>query len=268
MNTIQQWLGCALFAITIFGISSCELTTSNKVQFSNLKFKKNNPLIKGQNEPSCNIDIKIAFATSPQAVADEINNQIIQQIFEYEDLAPQTALDSFTNNYQNRYRNDLTELYQTDRKNGIDSEWYNYMYQVEGKEVKGKETVVCYEVDMQVYEGGAHGIHNVFYLNFDPKTGSRITLKDLFKAEYKIKLNQLLIKKLMHNFECTTVDELAEKGVLLLTEMYPTENFKLDTNEIHFMYNPYAIAAYAVGSIQLSIPYSEIRDLLKKEDTK
>ena len=46
-------------------------------------------------------------------------------------------------------------------------------------------------------------------------------------------------------------------------EMFPSENFILGNETITFVYNPYEIAPYAVGSTELIIPFGDIKDLLK-----
>jgi hypothetical protein len=34
---------------------------------------------------------------------------------------------------------------------------------------------------------------------------------------------------------------------------------------VHFFYNPYEIAAYARGPIELTIPYEELKGIIRKE---
>ncbi len=46
-------------------------------------------------------------------------------------------------------------------------------------------------------------------------------------------------------------------------DIFPSENFILGDETITFVYNPYEIAPYAMGSTELIIPFSDIEKLLK-----
>ena len=46
-----------------------------------------------------------------------------------------------------------------------------------------------------------------------------------------------------------------------------SENFILSEETITFVYNPYEIAPYNVGSTELIIPFSDIKELLKNSFT-
>ena len=58
------------------------------------------------------------------------------------------------------------------------------------------------------------------------------------------------------------MNELKEAGYLYSMEMFASENFILNDETITFVYNPYEIAPYAVGSIELVITYSEVSQIL------
>lgn len=60
---------------------------------------------------------------------------------------------------------------------------------------------------------------------------------------------------------------LRDKGYLYSMDMFPSENFILGEETITFIYNPYEIAPYNVGSTELIIPFSDIKDLLKNSFT-
>jgi hypothetical protein len=47
-------------------------------------------------------------------------------------------------------------------------------------------------------------------------------------------------------------------------DMFPSENFILGKETITFIYNPYEIAPYEKGSIELTLSYSELDDILNK----
>ena len=48
-------------------------------------------------------------------------------------------------------------------------------------------------------------------------------------------------------------------------EMYPSNNYVLGKEGITFIYNPYEIAPYALGRIELTISYDDMENIMKKE---
>ncbi len=116
------------------------------------------------------------------------------------------------------------------------------------------------EGDLLVYEirvvqdfGGAHPSHATKVLNFDLKTGRRLTLKDVFKPGFEPALEAVLARK------------AAAKGSVPASgfpKPAPHENFALDADGVAFVFNPYEIAPYSSGEITLKALYSEIREWL------
>ena len=45
-------------------------------------------------------------------------------------------------------------------------------------------------------------------------------------------------------------------------DIFPAENFILGDETITFVYNPYEIAPYALGSTELTLPYSQLSKIL------
>ena len=83
---------------------------------------------------------------------------------------------------------------------------------------------------------------------------------------YKVKLNELLQKALMDKADCKDINELHDKGYLFSMEMYPSSNFILGKDGITFIYNPYEIAPYALGRIELTISNATLEPLFKKNE--
>ena len=118
---------------------------------------------------------------------------------------------------------------------------------------------------MYTFEGGAHGYNQLLTLNFDKSTGKTVTLDDVLVPGYKVKLNALLQKALMEKADCKDINELHDKGYLFSMEMYPSNNFVLAQDGITFIYNPYEIAPYALGRIELTVSNADLEQLRKKK---
>jgi hypothetical protein len=46
-------------------------------------------------------------------------------------------------------------------------------------------------------------------------------------------------------------------------DIYAPQNFILDDDEIIFIYNPYEIAPYDKGNTELTLSYSQLKEILK-----
>lgn len=227
-------------------------------QHCNVKLADESPT-----SPSCDIHLEIHEAVTPRTAATLINKEIARHIFRCDHLTLSQAMDSLRNTYTRNYREDLMPLYRADVKNGIDSQWYNYRYSIKTQYEKGYMNCICYRIDYSRYEGGAHEINQRFYLNFDPSTGKRTELKDVFSPDFRTTLLPLLLKKLEQQQNCKNKKELSEKGFLRFSDIYIPDNFKLGEEQIDFIYNTYEIAPYHEGIIQLSVSYNEIQTILK-----
>lgn len=104
------------------------------------------------------------------------------------------------------------------------------------------------------FRGAAHGSSNRRYINFDMAgKGSIITLERLFTAEGLKKLPALIAARaesMSDNIGATTITELPENG-----------NFFLSSeDEIVFSYQPYEVASYAQGFIEIPFYAYELFD--------
>lgn len=246
-------------------MGACDGVISETVVFKRLERDEKVSLLVAQRKPNCKIDIELDYAVAPREAAKQINAEIVKLVYGYEDLMPQEATDSFVRHYVRTYREELEPLYRVEaERNGATLEWYDYEYTVNGEEKEARAGYVCYEIETERYEGGTAPISENHSLTFDVKTGARVHLSDVFSPGTEEELNGLLLQALLREFNCRTKEELQGQGVLLLTDMYATENFYLGRHAVKFVYNPYEIAPYEQGEIKLSLPYSDVKHLLRK----
>ena len=115
------------------------------------------------------------------------------------------------------------------------------------------------------FTGGAHPSSYYTVLNFNPETGEEIVLSDLLKEEYEEPLINILINNLAKQLQVDNIDGIKEKGYLNLdTDMFVSNNFILDKEQIIFIYNKYEIAPYALGDIMINVTYNELKKLLDR----
>lgn len=111
--------------------------------------------------------------------------------------------------------------------------------------------------------GGAHPNHANTYLNFNLKTGEKIKLTDLFKEGAQTTLTQLAEQQLRKTYDIAPDEPLSS---FLFDDTFAlNDNFYLHKAGITFHYNPYEIAAYAMGHIEIYLPFKDIKEHLKMD---
>lgn len=117
------------------------------------------------------------------------------------------------------------------------------------------------------YTGGAHGLGTTLLTVFDLKENRALTLNDLFKPGYKARLQKVLEDELREEFQLPPGAPLnGRDGILFDKHLAITKNFYLTGEGIGFIYNPYEVAPYVVGQIDLFVPFSRIGDILRNRE--
>lgn len=147
---------------------------------------------------------------------------------------------------------------------------YYYMGRDYGEE-RNDGRVLSLRVSDEEYTGGAHGNHMQRGLNFDAKTGKKLTIDDI--AADKERFTDICVEEML-----TQARRLQEKELLFMDEALEPPGLeqilrnKMDGEEwyftrggIRFISNIYEIAPYAAGEITFDIPYELLGDALKEE---
>ncbi len=115
------------------------------------------------------------------------------------------------------------------------------------------------------YAGGAHGGGNLTSHNYDLRTGKKLAMKDIFNAGYEKQLNSIGEKYFRIQNNLSPQESLTDAGYYFEEGFALNDNFGIKLDGIHFQYNQYEVAAYAVGTPSVIIPYSEIKALIRKD---
>ena len=245
----------------LFLLAGCS-STDEVTKFNVVTADKSVSLSAAEGSPQCNVHLELSYATEDNGHKAEIINNIIEQrLLDMQDLNMQEAADSFANEYTAQYRT-LLPLYNQDRGDGKKADWYNYHYILKTDVEQGYEGTSVYHAYLDYYEGGAHGVSQHLTINFEKSTGRQLMLADLFVPGYEHQLSAILQKALCAYAGVDNLNELKEQGYLYSMDMFPSENFIRGKDVMTFIYNPYEIAPYEKGCIELKVSYTEIDGLL------
>ena len=114
------------------------------------------------------------------------------------------------------------------------------------------------------YLGGAHGSSAQTYFNFDLKTKKQVALDQILEVNQKDKLNQLA-----HDaFKVWVIDSKLAENVAEYEQAWKfklTDNFYLGKQGLILQYGEYDIGPYVVGLPRLTIPYDQLKGVLKPQ---
>ena len=132
--------------------------------------------------------------------------------------------------------------------------------------VNNAPDILCLSFASRSFMGGAHGNATITFENFNPRTGERVELADLFVNGYEAKLLMLAEARFR---DVRAIEEgmnlpdagfsFSENGTFTLSD-----NFAIEKDSLTFYYNAYDVAPYALGPTELTLSYDELDGLLKE----
>ncbi|MDE6494291.1 MAG: RsiV family protein [Bacteroidales bacterium] len=159
-----------------------------------------------------------------------------------------------------RYRDSIAVGYRKEagalRKEFPEAVSLDYAYRLNGKVVDTGRIYQTYRLESMSYTGGAHPITLVRYLNFFD--GKAITLTDAFGEKAEGKLRKVLLECLLDQEGVKKTAQLAELSYFP-DRFFVSENFYCTHDACVFVYNPYEIAAYSKGLVEISVPLAKLR---------
>lgn len=242
------------------------VTSNDTLTFSVYQKKIEAHLNNDAKMPYCDFNINMVY---PSGLSNKEKLKKLQAIFienvlgaAYAKLTPVQAGDLYTKNYINDYKEEMQEYINGLKNKGeelkLENEnWMNYSLYLSTKNLFNKDSIWCYSSDLYTYTGGAHGMSGTTFQVIDMKNIHIITLKDVFAAKDSTALTSLLKKQLAKDEKVSTEQELENKGYWL-ENLVPTENFYVNAMGLTWLYNPYEIAPYAMGTIQITLNYNQI----------
>jgi Protein of unknown function (DUF3298) len=119
---------------------------------------------------------------------------------------------------------------------------------------------------VSTYEGGAHPLTNYHFKNFNLLNGKEIKLNDVLLGNYMPELTKIAESRFRRHFNIPANQDLKKAGFFFNKGIFElNDNYSFSNYGITFQFNPYEVAAYVYGAPEITIPYSEIKDLIKPD---
>lgn len=115
------------------------------------------------------------------------------------------------------------------------------------------------------YMGGAHPYSCENFQIWDKTMAKRLMLEDIFVEGFEPKLTGMILDSLCKIMKVKSHDDLTDAGILDVNDVAPNNNIQISNDSLTFKYNSYEIAAYAVGAIEVTFSFSDLKSLIKEE---
>jgi hypothetical protein len=187
---------------------------------------------------------------------DPAENTLLQQLL-YDNVSPEDYAARLIRDYEDFYQEIITQ-----EKNipDLSSAVLDWTYQ-ERHRVHAYSQLQVISRTKEYYTGGAHGMRETAYFVIDLAEKKQICLMDLFREGTEGALKICVEDTLRVYSELKPGDPLST-GYYFEDSVEPSENFYLTPQGIGFHWDPYDIAPYSVGPVEIIIPYGDVDALL------
>lgn len=129
--------------------------------------------------------------------------------------------------------------------------------------IRQDSSIILIQLSGYRFLGGAHGYHLTNFINWNTKANKKIELKDVFADGFIKELN-IIAEGIFRKQEKLNDSTSLKPGYLFKEGKFAlNNNFLITPIGIRFLYNQYEIKPYPAEEINLLIPYSQIRSLLR-----
>jgi hypothetical protein len=267
----------SIFLIISFGIISCgdnKDTPKTKTDSTGNNTEQTSP---GDTKPvftdkkvlksyeNCNTDsancsyieinyVEVSGPPTSELINKYINSFLLTTMYPM-DSAVYMSMDAMADGFLKDYENAKKEF------PDMPGNWY---LNASLNDTAGTDKVISLVQNFDMFTGGAHPVYYEYYYNFDTETGDTLSLNDIFKPGFEAELKKLVVDKFRKDQNLGPNDPLTKGGLFEDTLSF-NYNYLLTKDGINFHYNIYEVWSYAQGPLNIFIPYSDLKALLKPE---
>ena len=253
MRKILSWTLSALF------LAGC---TAHEIETENIEYTYAASLEEASAD-SLLIDISLEWPVKgiPPVGMENIRNNLIAFIFGKDMTGTdiQTALARYAENETASYQENGLNFREAVLKNGDKPTegMFSWSETMEGHFLEPYKNMQSYLIYRYEYTGGAHGMDSEKGMTFWLSDGKLVTEADLFKRDSRAELSRILSENLPKSISREVYD------MLFIKTVEPNGNFCIDESGITYIYERYEIGPYVSGIVRISIPWDELKNILK-----
>ncbi|MBN1799665.1 MAG: DUF3298 domain-containing protein [Spirochaetales bacterium] len=241
-----------------FPFELTESSAADYVRCTTYKLVDSRPLFEKKAD-SPKVEVSLFYVYPSEYQNQQILRLLQALILPQEQNNPRQTLEHMVDSYVTVYRAENSDIYEED------SEWMFMWRHSYGT------SLICNDKNMFTcrfyfndYTGGAHGMAGEGFVSFDLETGKRLAPEDIFIADYREQLGEIMDKKLRAVENIPPQAALEDRG-FFVDYIEPNDNFYIALDGIGFYFNSYEIRPYAYGPTDIFLSFKEIKHLIKAD---
>ncbi|MDR0720256.1 MAG: DUF3298 and DUF4163 domain-containing protein [Treponema sp.] len=246
-------LSSKLFLPVLFlCVLSCANNPSKKEgQGSQVEFITfNSKILYGEGQPGLNFNFVL-----PDIAENGELKTLLWDLF-YEGQSPQLYSEKTMQEYTEQYRKLKEEI-----ANWEYSETFNWEYSETFNMAHSGPRFLEFMRDREYFTGGAHGMREIAWFVIDTETNKRLLPRDLIPEKHRERFELSMENALRARADIAPGGELTS-GVYFEDKIEIPGNFYFSAKGINFCWDPYEIAPYSEGPIQVLLKRGEISGYL------
>lgn len=175
------------------------------------------------------------------------------------------AIEKMVNDYLKKefeqsilwYNELISDTLNYEREPGSDS----YSFETGFEVMFNSKKFLSIKLDHFQYTGGAHGNYYSTGYNISMLTGKSLKLSDIINSDSFNMLSYECEQAILDTFQVSSLAEagMFEDEIVIL----PDQDFYIIPGALVLQFDPYEIAPYVFGEINVAIPFDRIKDILK-----
>ena len=258
LSGLRAFLMPALIGLVL--VSSCGTTTSDQLEFVQREIRQQHGDCEDKRPACASVYFEYPEFTraANAAVLDSLNQEVQEYLLtpllnEGEADTPERVIELFFQEFQQLLEDmpDYATQWTAERHVKVETDTLG---------------ILCLSFSEYAYTGGAHGISQLQFGNYDLRTGKRLALTDILNDGFHSWLNTVGEKKFRGLKQLKAEESLEQAGYIFDDANFSlNDNFAVRPQGLLFYFNSYEIASYAEGTTELLIPYSEIKELIRPD---
>ena len=211
-------------------------------------------------DATCEVSCAFDYLTGgvDKEVMDRINGRIVDRCLLFEEQSGATDVPAACRQWVEEQLGGF-DIPESDYDE--DNSWmFHFQYDREGRFTTACKSrhLQTYTATYRDYTGGVHEMYGTEEMVFDLTSGAVVSEQDLFVPDYGAGVQELL----KASFEAYLAQEELDEDMFFSLPA-PNGNFSVSEDVVTWTYNPYEIAPYAMGAVDLTVRWSDLKPYLK-----
>lgn len=182
---------------------------------------------------------------------DLIKRQLLDTIEGIPEQTPPSSIEAFADNFIRDYQQDPNTFTSWELERSV-------------RIVHNTNTLLTLLFEEFGFTGGAHPFNGSRFMVLNLTDGSTVALDDLMNPGYEAALNVEGEKAFREARQLPENTSLEEEGFTFENNVFVlNDNYGVNKDGLSFIFNSYEVAPYVMGPTEFTIPYEDIRSLIR-----